>query len=235
MLLSYKKPCTASSVRDTLLAQKVTDENPRTFWVANSNKEGESLTIDLLNTYDVKALQVNFTDYKSDVYDSNEERVYTQFRFYASDDGKKWDIISDNTKEPHRDRPNAYVELPKPVKARYIKYENVHVPMRNLAASDIRVFGKGFGKAPEIPTKLSVKRQTDTRNADITWDKSLNVTGYNILWGIAPDKLYQTYQIWGNAPNMLELRALTVGQKYFCVIEAFNENGVSGKSGVMEF
>ena len=211
------------------------DENPRTFWVADTNKEGEFLTIDLQNIYDVKALQVNFTDYKSDVYDSNEARVYTQFRFYASDDGKKWNLISDNTKEPHRDRPNAYVELPKPVKARYIRYENVHVPMQNLAVSDIRIFGKGFGKAPETPKNLQVKCQTDTRNADISWDKSMNATGYNLLWGIAPDKLYQTYQIWGDALNVLELRALTVGQKYFCVIEAFNENGVSNRSEVMKF
>jgi len=235
MLLSYKKPCTASSVRDTLTAQKVTDENPRTFWVANTNKEGESLTIDLQNNYDVKALQVNFTDYKSDVYNSNEPRVYTQFKFYASVDGKKWDLILDNTNEPHRDRPNAYVELPTSIKARHIKYENVHVPMRNLAVSDIRVFGNGSGKSPEIPKKLTVKRQADTRNADISWEKSVNVVGYNILWGIAPDKLYQTYQVWGDAPNDLELRALTVGQKYYCVIEAFNENGVSDRSEVLSF
>lgn len=235
MLLSYKKPCAASSVRDTLTAQKVTDENPRTFWVANTNKEGESLTIDLQNNYEVKALQVNFTDYKSDVYNANEARVYTQFKFYASLDGKKWDLISDNSKEPHRDRPNAYVELPVSVKARYIKYENVHVPMRNLAVSDIRVFGNGLGKSPEIPKKLTVKRQADTRNADIYWEKPANVVGYNILWGIAPDKLYQTYQVWGDAPNTLELRALTVGQKYYCVIEAFNENGVSGRSEVLSF
>ena len=193
------------------------------------------MKIDLQNTYDVKALQVNFTDYKSDVYDSNEPRVYTQFRFYASMDGTKWDLISDNTNEPHRDRPNAYVELPKPLKARYIKYENVHVPMRNLAVSDIRIFGNGSGKSPEIPKKVTVKRQTDTRNADISWEKSTKVVGYNILWGIAPDKLYQTYQVWGDAPNALELRALTVGQKYFCSIEAFNENGVSGRSEVIGF
>jgi hypothetical protein len=127
------------------------------------------------------------------------------------------------------------VELPTSVKARYIKYENVHVPMRNLAVSDIRVFGNGSGKLPEIPKKLTVKRQDDTRNADISWEKPANVVGYNILWGIAPDKLYQTYQVWGDASNTLELRALTIGQKYYCVLEAFNENGVSGRSEVLGF
>jgi xylan 1,4-beta-xylosidase len=47
MLLSYKKPATASSTMDTMAVQKITDENPRTFWAAKQNKPGETLTIDL--------------------------------------------------------------------------------------------------------------------------------------------------------------------------------------------
>src|SRR5215213_9868559 len=46
MLLSYRKPATASSARDTFPASNVTDENPRTFWVARANRPGEWLTID---------------------------------------------------------------------------------------------------------------------------------------------------------------------------------------------
>jgi hypothetical protein len=54
--------------------------------------------------------------------------------------------------------------------------------------------------------------------------------GYNILWGILEDKLYQTYQVWADQRSMLELRALTIGQGYSFAIEAFNENGVSQAS-----
>jgi len=50
---------------------------------------------------------------------------------------------------------------------------------------------------------LTVIRQKDERNADISWQKVPNAIGYNILWGIAPDKLYQTYQVWGDAPSSL--------------------------------
>jgi len=233
MLLSYKKPCTSSSVQDDKFsANLVTDENPRTFWVAKTNKSGETLTIDLEKVQDVHSLQINYTDYKSDIYDSALPKVYIQYRVYASADGKTWAKIVDNTNEK-RDRPNAYEELAKPVKARYIKFENVHVPMPNLAISDIRIFGKGTGKAPVVPQGLSASRQTDERNADINWQKVPDAVGYNILWGIAPDKLYQTYQIWGDAPSNLELRALTVGQKYYFAIEAFNENGVSTVSEVV--
>lgn len=233
MLLSYKKPCVASSEKESKFsANLVTDENPRTFWVANTNKKGENLTIDLEKESLVKSFQINYTDYKSDIYDSALPKVYIQFKVYTSLDNKTWTKVADNTNEK-RDRPNAYEELAKPVKARYIKFENIHVPMPNLAISDIRIFGNGFGKSPEIPQGLNVTRQKDDRNADISWQKVDGAVGYNILWGIAPDKLYQTYQVWADSPSNLELRALTVGQKYYFAIEAFNENGVSKVSEVI--
>jgi hypothetical protein len=59
------------------------------------------------------------------------------------------------------------------------------------------------------------------------------VVGYNILWGIAPTKLYQTYQVFADAPASLEIRALTVDQSYYFAIEAFDENGVSRVSAVV--
>ena len=233
MLLSYKKPCVASSVKEAKFeANLVTDENPRTFWVANTNKKGETLTIDLEKEALVKSFQINYTDYKSDIYDSALPNVYIQFKVYTSINNKTWTVVVDNTNEK-RDRPNAYEELAKPVKARYVKFENIHVPMPNLAISDIRIFGNGFEKTPETPQNMNVTRQKDDRNADISWQKVPNAVGYNILWGIAPDKLYQTYQVWNDAPSMLELRALTVGQKYYFAIEAFNENGVSKVSEVV--
>ncbi len=233
MLLSYKKPCIASSEKETKFsANLVTDENPRTFWVANTNKKGENLTIDLEKEALVKAFQINYTDYKSDIYDSALPKVYIQFKVYTSLDNKIWTKVADNSNEK-RDRPNAYEELEKPVKARYIKFENIYVPMPNLAISDIRVFGNSFDKLPEIPQKLTVTRQKDERNADISWQKVPDAVGYNILWGIAPYKLYQTYQVWNDEPSTLELRALTLGQKYYFAIESFNENGVSKVSEVL--
>jgi hypothetical protein len=54
--------------------------------------------------------------------------------------------------------------------------------------------------------------------------------GYNVLWGIRPDKLYQTYQLFADRGSALELRALTVGQDYHVAVEAFDENGVSAAS-----
>ena len=94
-------------------------------------------------------MQVNFTDYKSGIFDSDSS-VYTQFRLYQSTDGKRWELLADLTGEK-RDRPNAYLELDEPVQTRYIKYEHVYVASRNLAISDIRIFGHGDGKVPATP------------------------------------------------------------------------------------
>ncbi|MBY0435361.1 MAG: discoidin domain-containing protein, partial [Cyclobacteriaceae bacterium] len=232
MLLSYGKPVLASSVRDTFDVANVTDENPRTFWVASKNKPGEWITLDLMQPCDVKAVQVSFTDYKSDIFDPNDPRVYTQFRLYHSIDGKYWDKIADLTNDK-RDRPNAYIELEKPVKTKYIKYEHEYVGAPNLAISDIRVFGNGSVKLPKTPAKFTAKRDADTRNAWVAWEKVPGAVGYNILWGIMPDKLYQTYQVFDDQPNQLEIRALTVGQSYYFAIEAFNESGVSKVSEVV--
>ena len=70
----------------------------------------------------------------------------------------------------------------------------------------------------------------DPRNVFLTWDEMPGAAGYNLLWGIQDDKLYQTYQVFADQRTSLEIRALTVGQAYSFAIEAFNESGVSTAS-----
>ena len=86
---------------------------PEHFGLPNTAKAGESVTIDLQKEYDVKAVQIHFVDYKSDIYDNDSSEVYTQYKFYSSLDGNNWDLIVDlsNVKQ---DRPNGYFELEKP-------------------------------------------------------------------------------------------------------------------------
>jgi len=100
--------------------------------------------------------------------------------------------------------------------------------------SDIRIFGNAGGAVPETPAKLQVRRDgSDPRNAFVTWADVSGAVGYNILWGIRDEKLYQTYQVWADQRPALELRALTLGQGYSFAIEAFNESGVSKRSAVV--
>jgi hypothetical protein len=231
MLLSYKKPVVASSEKDTFFVNKVVDENNRTFWIAKENKPGEWITIDLGKEYSVKAIQVNYTDYKSSIFKSD-STVYTQFKIHTSTDNINWEKVVDLSNEKH-DRPNAYVELINPVSARYVKYEHVYVTSENLAISDFRVFGNGIQNIPETPNNFSAKRDTDERNVFIKWSPVIKAVGYNIRWGIAKDKLYQTYQVFADQKNELEIRALNLGQDYYFAIESFNENGVSQLSEIV--
>ncbi|MEO6527926.1 MAG: discoidin domain-containing protein [Gemmatimonadaceae bacterium] len=228
MLLSYRRATRASSALDSFPVSRVTDDDPRTFWVARANRPGEWLTMDLGRTYDVKAIQVNYADYKSGLY-GTDSTVVTQFRLRVSDDGARWRTVADLSRE-RRDRPNAYVELPTPTRARYVRYEHVHVGAAHLAISDIRVFGNGSGPRPATPSGLTARRDHDERNAVFTWEPVRGAVGYNVRWGISPSKLYQTYQRFADQGSTLELRALDVGQAYWVAIESFDENGVSALS-----
>ena len=231
MLLSYRKNATVSSTLDEFTPDNLTDENPRTFWIAENNKPGEWVVIDLKKIKSIRALQINFTDYKNNIYKSDSS-VYTQFKMYSSTDNNNWKLIADLTSEK-RDRPNAYIELPEEVKAQYIKYEHIYVASKYLAISDIRIFGNDDSPLPETPKTFSVKRDDDRKNAFLEWSEVKDAVGYNILWGIKPDKLYQTYQVFADKETKLELRALTINQDYYFAIEAFNESGVSQLSEII--
>ena len=225
MLLSYRKPVTASSAIDSFPPANITDENPRTFWVARANRPGETITIDLGRAYDVKALQVNFTDYKSNRYGT--DSVYpARFRILGSRDNATWTTLA-NLSHESRDRPNAYIELAAVRRVRYVRYVHGSVASPQLAISDIRVFGNGDGPPPAIPASATVRRDVDERNAFVSWTPVAGAVGYNVRWGIAANKLRQAYQIWADAPTQLEVRALNTGVDYWFAVESFDENGVS--------
>ncbi|HEV7367056.1 MAG TPA: family 43 glycosylhydrolase [Gemmatimonadales bacterium] len=82
---------------------------------------------------------------------------YARFRLTHSSDGKQWTLLADLGDEK-RDRPNAYIELPRPVRTRYIRYEHGYVASPNLAIGDIRIFGNGDGPPPATPSKLIARR-----------------------------------------------------------------------------
>lgn len=227
MLLSYRKAARASSTMAEFAADRVTDENPRTFWVAGANKAGETLTVDLGGPRTLRAVQVNFADYKSGRF-ADADDVYTEFELQSSLDGKTWAPLA-RTEAPRRDRSNAYFQLPAPVTARYVRYVHGHVGAANLAISDIRVFGSAGGKAPAMPAGVTAKRDSDTRNAHIAWKPVKGAVGYNVMWGLRPDRLTLTYQVWADRTAQ-EIRALNVGQDYWVTVEAFDENGVSKRS-----
>lgn len=230
MLLSYKKPVKVSSVLANYVPNNLVDENIKTFWVAKENNDRQWIEIDLENPEEVFAIQVNYNDYHSDLY-GKIPGLYYRYIIEGSLDRKTWKTLVDRS-DSFEDTPNDYVELSAPQTVRYIRYKNIYVPTPYLSISDIRVFGKGAGKIPGKVTGFKVDRYDDRRDAMVTWDKQDNCQGYNVLWGIAPDKLYHSWMVYGK--NKLELRCLNAGPVYYFAVEAFNENGVGERSEVIE-
>ncbi len=226
MLLSYKKPVKASSSLGEFAPERTVDENIRTFWVAEKNESQQWVEIDLETHGKVFAIQVNYHDYKSNIF-GKVPGLYHRYVVEGSVDGKTWVTLVDR-KNSYKDVPNDYVELGTPRIVRYVRYKNIHAPTPNLAISDIRVFGLGLGKLPATVKNFAVSRHKDRRDATITWDAQSNVQGYNVLWGIAPDKLYSSWQVYDN--NSLEMRSLSVDQSYYFAVEAFNASGISDRT-----
>ena len=224
MLLSYGKPVKASSQLESYPVENVTDENLKTFWVAGKNDDKQWVEIDLEEVSDVYALQLNFFDYEETGFWGRMPNLRQRYLVEASVDGARWRVLVDY-RNSFRDAPHNYIELDQPIEARYIRYRHHYVPGKNLAMGNIRVFGLGRGKKPATVKGFTVVREADERNVRISWKAVKGAQGYNVLWGVAPDKLYRSWMVYGD--NSLDVRALTVGQKYYFAIEAFNENGIS--------
>lgn len=225
MLLSWRKAASASTTLQGHSAGNVTDENPRTFWVAGRNEAGQTLTVDLGAAKTLRAVQVNFADYQSGRYGDADD-IYTEFALESSRDGRQWQPLA-ATDAPRRDRPNAYFQLPAPVTARYVRYVHGHVGAAHLAISDLRVFGQAEGRIPAAPRKVAARRDTDPRQVFVSWQPVRGAVGYNVRWGIAPDRLNLSYQVFADRPTTLELRALSRDVGYHVAVEAFDEHGVS--------
>ena len=226
MLLSYNKPVKASSSVEQYLPKNITDESVKTFWLAEKNDDSQWLEIDLQRPGRVHAIQVNYHDHKSNMY-GKIPGLHHRYLIEGSIDGTSWKVLVDR-RNSYKDVPNDYVEVAAPELFRYIRYKNLHVPTPHLAISGLRVFGKSEGKAPARLKAFQVQRKTDRRDALISWEKSPTAQGYNVLWGIAPDKLYSSWMVYEN--NSLELKSLTTDQVYYFSVEAFNENGISERT-----
>lgn len=230
MLLSYRKPVEASSEAEGHEAALAVDEQCKTFWMARTAGQGEWLQIDLGAPAAVYAVQVNYHDYRSGLY-GRIEGLRHRYRIEGSLDGQTWTTLADRS-ESYRDTPNDYVQVEQPGRVRYVRYRNIEVPTPHLAISDLRIFGLGEGKRPARVKTWQAERQPDRRDVLLRWTDVPHAQGYNIRWGIAPDKLYNSWLVYGC--NEWLLKSLTRGQRYYFALETFNENGVSELSEVKE-
>lgn len=213
-----------------ILSEVLTDESPKSYWVAEANDRDQWVKIEMQHPGKIYAIQLNFHDHESGIY-TRVEGLRHRFLVESSQDGSTWQTVIDRS-ESYKDAPNAYEVLKQPIEAKFVRYRNVNVPGPNLALSEIRIFGLGLGKKPAAVKNFKLERQSDRRDAALTWDKVAGAQGYNIRWGIAPDKLYHSWLVY--EANSLFMRNLDRDTEYYFSIESFNENGISAPSELIK-
>lgn len=224
MLLNYNKPVQVSSTLGTHYANNIVDENIKTYWSAKSADKDEWLISDLGEVSTVYAIQINYADQDVEFMGKTLGKFH-QYKVYSSLDGKKWDIVIDKSSNK-TDVPHDYIELEKPIKARYVKLENIHMPTGKFAISGFRVFGFGAGEKPAPVEQFMVLRtETDKRSAWLKWKPVEGAYAYNIYIGIEPDKLYSSVMVHNT--NEYYYAGMDRTKPYYFAIEAINENGTS--------
>jgi hypothetical protein len=233
MLQSYRKPAKASASIDGHGPELAFDEDIRTFWAAPAEAKTPTLEVDLQAPRTLNAVQINFTEHLCNQVERKGPPLFHQYLLEASLDGKKWTALVDK-RNNDTDVPHDYIELAKPDTVRYLKLTIFHMPGGGTAAvSGLRVFGHGGGTPPSAVTGVKARRDAgDLCSAKISWAPAKGAFGYNVRWGVAPDKLYNSWMVYDQTE--LEFHTLANFQPYWAGVEAFNENGVAAVAEVIE-
>jgi hypothetical protein len=241
-LLSYRKHVSASSRQHGFEAEKGVDEDIRTWWAADKSDSGAWYQIDMGSVCEVYSAQVNFADhyhavpehYKNWLENTETSHVYnrliikkaqkTGFLLEGSADGESWRVLKDSRSSPD-DFAHDFICFDAPLKLRYVRVSHMNIPFGGVPAiSGLRIFGKGAGTAPAAVTEIDAVRSNDGLDAYLKWNAVTGADGYNIRYGIAPDKIYNSWQIF---ENELTLSLLNHGTGYYIAADSFNENGVT--------
>ncbi|GLB52010.1 endo-1,4-beta-xylanase [Neptunitalea chrysea] len=235
MLLNYNKPVQVSSTLGGYKPNFAVNEDLETYWSAKSGDKGEYFQTDLGEVSTIKAIQINYADQDAEFMGKMLE-TYHQYKIYISNDGKQWKTLVDKSKNK-TDVPHDYIELERPAKGRFLKLENIHMPTGKFALSGFRVFGKGSGEKPTTVQNFVVLRANpaqygERRSSWIKWRQNDIADGYVIYFGKDPDKLYGSIMVYGT--NEYWFTGMDRTDTYYFQIEAFNNNGVSERTEVIE-
>ncbi|MBN8642388.1 MAG: discoidin domain-containing protein [Flavobacteriales bacterium] len=235
MLLNYNKPVQVSSTLGGFQPNFAVDEDMKTYWSAKTGGNNEWFQTDLGEVATVNAIQINYADQDAEFMGKTLDKFH-QYKILMSNDGKKWNILIDKSNNK-TDVPHDYIELDKPVQARYLKIENKTMPSGKFALSGFRVFGKGAGKAPEAVQNFMVlradpKKFGERRSSWIRWQQNNEADGYVIYFGKSPDKLYGSIMVYGK--NDYFFTGMDRTDAYYFQIEAFNSNGMSKRTEVIK-
>ena len=233
-LLSCNKKVTASSNEEGYGPGNVANEDVRSWWKAKPDDDEAWILMDLGEAFDVRGIQVNFADDNLDIPVPGEIRGTTQARYIdekvyhtrwlleGSVDGEEYFVIEDKRKAD-TDLSHDFITRTDGVIVRYLRLSGIILPYNQTpTVSGLRVFGIGKGKKPIIPQFTAIRDNELDMTVEIS--ESDTVTGYNILWGRTPDKLYHSFMTF---ENIQRVGALVSGADYYVRVDAFNENGIT--------
>jgi hypothetical protein len=229
MLLSYGKPTTASSSLPRHPAANAVDENIRTWWSAAGKNPGEWIQIDLGAPQELRAIQVNFAE--EGITGPNRIPEFAQrYLLESSTDGKSWTTLADK-RESKADVPHDYLELLRPVEARYVRITDFGTPGEgNFSLRGLRLFGKGHENQTSSVSSVSVERKAESRRtALVNWPSVPGAEGYIVRYGIAPQALHNQFEVRGT--NSLEITCLNSDPGYWFAVDSFNPGGVTPFNG----
>ena len=230
MDLSIGKSASSSSEVEGHTAAMGADHDIQTWWSAESGKAGEWYCIDLGKPMRINAVQANFAD-EAFPYKSTGADPYVPYKYIVevSSDGTSWNTIIDNSSNTNFN-PHILSALDKAFTARYVRLTSKGDLPGKLSLYDLRVFGKGDGKAPAAPTGLAVDRSEDGRTISFKWDAVPGACGYYLRWGTNETELLTICE--STSPE-ITLGSFSTGQKYYFTVDSFSEAGVTKGKDVL--
>ena len=229
-LLSHNKKVIVSSTLEGHPGAYGVDENFLTCWSAATGNPGEFLEVDLGKESTVYAIQTNFDHIGAKAAQpAGGMRMmgpapldrYQCYTIEVSCDGEQWTTIVDKS-ENKLDLHHDYVELAAPVKARFVKVNNVFThDEANFCIKDLRIFGNpDEGRSVKVKDVKVVRNQADRREATLLWTPVEGADGYIIRYGIEPGKLYNSHIVY-NA-NAFTVQSLNTAPEYYFEVESFD-------------
>jgi hypothetical protein len=143
------------------------------------------------------------------------------YTVHVSNDNQNWSLLIDKSNVA-QDLRHDYIELPEPVKARYLKLTNVFThDDGKFSVKDFRIFGNpDVAKFTKVTDVKVVRSSEDRRDATILWQPVAGADGYVVRYGIEPDKLYNNYMVYD--ANTITIHSLNSNPENYFEVEAFD-------------
>ncbi len=110
---------------------------------------------------------------------------------------------------------------------RYVRVTGYEMPFQgSFAMSGLRVFGHA-GKTAPVPVTGVAAERLDGMTMQVSWTPSQDCDGYNVRWGTAPDKLYHSWQLYGNESDGITIGQLNDGTDCYVAVDTFNGSGIT--------